>query len=145
MQQKWQKMVVESDANHRINPSIFNLILMQPTRWCHVHHPPSCLYQSWGQTEKHTTDFKAKPKEIVAIDFDAKPEKTVATGFETKPKKTITSGFEVKPEKTVTVVLRPNHWQTVNFGFEAQPRNSRSSYSRVWCRPHTALPDLSIV
>jgi hypothetical protein len=58
--------------------------------------------------------------------------------------------------KTVRVVLRSNHSQTVAIGFEAQtmrnrlsgfeaqPRNSRSSSPRVRCRPHTAPPDLSI-
>jgi hypothetical protein len=40
--------------------------------------------------------------------------------------------------------LRPNHSQTVDLGFEAQPRNSRSSSPRARCRPHTAPPNLSI-
>jgi hypothetical protein len=30
--------VAGSDAAHRIDPSVFNLPLMQPPRWCHVHH-----------------------------------------------------------------------------------------------------------
>jgi hypothetical protein len=34
--------------------------------------------------------------------------------------------FEAKPAKTGWVVLRPNHSQTVDLGFEAQPRNLRS-------------------
>jgi hypothetical protein len=46
--------------------------------------------------------------------------------------------------ETVPVVLRSNHWQTVDFGFDAQPRNSCSSSSRARCRPHTVSPDLSI-
>jgi hypothetical protein len=44
----------------------------------------------------------------------------------------------------VPVVLRPNNYQTVDLGFEAQLRNQRSSSSRARCRPHTAPPDLSI-
>jgi hypothetical protein len=46
--------------------------------------------------------------------------------------------------KTVRVVLRPNHSQTVDLGFEAQPRNTHSSSPRARCRPHTAPPDLLI-
>jgi hypothetical protein len=45
--------------------------------------------------------------------------------------------------KTVRVVLRPNHSQTVDLGFEAQPGNSCSSSPRARCKPHTAPPDLS--
>jgi hypothetical protein len=44
----------------------------------------------------------------------------------------------------VQVILRPNHSQTVDLGFKAQPRNSRFSSPCAWCRPHTASPDLSI-
>jgi hypothetical protein len=57
---------------------------------------------------------------------------------------TVTTGFEIKPEKTVLVVLRPNHSQTIDPGFEAQPRNSRSLSLRACCTPHMAPPDLSI-
>jgi hypothetical protein len=92
--------------------------------------PPSWF---WGSTKKFTTGFKAKPGEIVATDFVAKSEKTIATGFEAKSK------------KTVSIVLRPNHWQTIDHGFEAQPRNPHSSFSRAQCRPHTSSPDLSII
>jgi hypothetical protein len=46
--------------------------------------------------------------------------------------------------KTVRVGLRPNHSQTIDLGFNDQPRNSCSSSPRAWCRPHTAPPDLSI-
>jgi hypothetical protein len=62
-----------------------------------------------------------------------KLEKTVATGFEAKLEKIITIGFEAKSEKTI------------DLGFEAQPRNSCPSSPRARYRPHTALPDLSIV
>jgi hypothetical protein len=43
------------------------------------------------------------------------------------------------------VVLRPNHRQTIDLGFEAQPRNPCSSSPRARCRLHTALPDLLII
>jgi hypothetical protein len=79
-----------------------------------------------GSTKKPTADFEAKPGEIVTTSFEAKLEKTVTTGFEAKPAKTVAVGFEAKPLETVQVVLRPNHSQTVNLGFEAQPRNPRS-------------------
>jgi hypothetical protein len=110
----------------------------------------------WGATKKLITGIEAKPGEIVVTSFEAKLEKTVATGFEDKSEKTVAPGFEaklletvaasfeVKPAKIVWVVLRLNHSQTVNLGFEAQPRNPRSSSLCVRCRPHTAPPDLSI-
>jgi hypothetical protein len=92
----------------------------------------------WGSTKKPTTDFKAKLGETIATSFeaklektvtagfDAKPLETVAAGFEAKPLETVATGFEAKPVKTVRVVLRPNHSQTVDLSFEAQPKNSRS-------------------
>jgi hypothetical protein len=92
----------------------------------------------WGSTKKPTAGFEAKPGETVATSFEAKLEKTVTTGFEAKPVKTVTTGFEAKPPETIVigfeakpvetvwVVLRPNHSQIVNLGFEAQPRNPRS-------------------
>jgi hypothetical protein len=61
-----------------------------------------------GSTQKHNTDFEAKPGEIVATIFEGKLKKTVATGF------------EAKTEKTVSGVLRLNHWQTVAIDFEDQ-------------------------
>jgi hypothetical protein len=110
----------------------------------------------WGSTKKPTSGFEAKLGETVATSFDVKLEKTVTTSFEAKLEKTVTAGFEAKlpeivatgfeakPAKTVRVVLRPNHSQTVDLGFEAQPRNPRSSFPRAQCRPHTAPADLSI-
>jgi hypothetical protein len=122
----------------------------------------------WGSTKKLIIGFEAKPGEtiatsfeaklekIVATDFEAKPAKTitagfeaklletVTAGFEAKPLETVTTGFEAKPVKTVQVILRPNHSQTVDLGFEAQPRNPRSSSPRARCRLHMAPPDLLI-
>jgi hypothetical protein len=68
----------------------------------------------WGSTKKPTTGFEVKPGE------------TVATSFEAKPAKIAAAGFEVKPLEIVQVILRSNHSQTVDLGFEAQPRNLRS-------------------
>jgi hypothetical protein len=85
--------------------------------------PPPWL---WGSTKKPTTGFDPKPLESVVTSFEAKLEKTVATGFEARPEKTVVAGFEAKPLETVQMVLRPNHSQTVDLGFEAQPRNPRS-------------------
>jgi hypothetical protein len=80
----------------------------------------------WGSTKKPTTGFEAKLGETVTTSFEAKLEKIVASDFEAKPLETVATGFEAKPAKTVRVVLRPNHSQTVDLGFEAQPRNPRS-------------------
>jgi hypothetical protein len=80
----------------------------------------------WGSTKKPTTGFEAKSGETIITSFEAKMEKTVAAGFEAKPPKTVVTSFEAKPVKTVWVVLRPNHSQTVDLGFKAQPRNPRS-------------------
>jgi hypothetical protein len=89
------------------------------------------------------TSFEAKLEKTVATDFEAKPAKTIATDFEAKPPETVSPGFEVKPGKIVRVVLRPNHSQTVELGFEAQPRNLRSYSPRARCRPHTTPPNPS--
>jgi hypothetical protein len=85
--------------------------------------------------------FEAKPVETVVVGFDAKPLETVATGFKAKLLETVATGFDVKPVKTVRVVLRLNHSQTIDLGFEAQLRNLCSSSPHARCRPHTASPD----
>jgi hypothetical protein len=80
----------------------------------------------WGSTKKPTTGFEAKSEETVATSFKAKLEKIVAADFEAKPLETVATSFEVKPAKIVRVVLKPNHSQTIDHGFEAQSRNTRS-------------------
>jgi hypothetical protein len=75
-------------------------------------NPPSSWF--WGSIKKPTTGFQAKPGE------------TVATSFEVKLEKTVVPSFEDKPAKSVWVILRQNHSQTVDLGFEDQPRNPRS-------------------
>jgi hypothetical protein len=67
-----------------------------------------------SQTKKLTTGFEVKLGETVTTDFEAKTVKTVAAGFETKLL------------ETVRVVLRPNHSQTTDLHFKAQPRNPHS-------------------
>jgi hypothetical protein len=47
--------------------------------------------------------------------------------------RTVTTGFETKPG------------EIVDLGFEAKPRNLRSSSPCAWCRPHTVSLDLLIV
>jgi hypothetical protein len=47
------------------------------------------------------------------------------TDFEAKPGETVATSFDAKLAKTIRVVLSPNHSQTVDLGFEAQPRNPR--------------------
>jgi hypothetical protein len=78
------------------------------------------------QAEAGRTGFEAKLGETITTGFEAKPAKTVAAGFEAKPLETVAIGFEAKPAKTIRVVLRPNHSQAVDLGFESQPRNPRS-------------------
>jgi hypothetical protein len=89
---------------------------------------PNQSYRFWGPNRKtlHHLDFEAKPGETVDTSFEAKLAKTIAAGFEAKPLETFATGFEAKSVKTVWVVLRPNHSQTVDLGFEAEPRNPRS-------------------
>jgi hypothetical protein len=89
--------------------------------------------------------FEAKLGEIITTSFKAKLEKTVTTGFEAKPEKTVAVGFEAKPPETVRVVLRPNHSQTVDPGFKAQPRNTRFSSPRARCRPVSSAPGLLLL
>jgi hypothetical protein len=62
----------------------------------------------------------------VTASFEAKLLEIVATCFEAKPLETVATGFEAKPVKIVRVDLRPNHSQTIDLGFKAQSRNSRS-------------------
>jgi hypothetical protein len=87
-------------------------------------------------------DFEAMP-ETITVGFEAKPLETIAAGFEAKLPETVTTSFEAKPAKTIRVILRPNHSGTIDHGFEAQPRNPRSSSPCARCGPHTAPPILS--
>jgi hypothetical protein len=64
--------------------------------------------------------------------------------------------FEAQTKKPSWWFWGPNHQTTAvgfeaqigkpdDLGFEAQPRNSRSSSPYAWCRSHTMSPDLPIV
>jgi hypothetical protein len=86
-----------------------------------------------AKTEKLSLWFLGPNHQIVAVSFDVKSDKTVATDFDTKS------------EKTIPVDLRPNYWQVIDLGFDAQPRNMWSSSPHAQCRPHTASSDLLIV
>jgi hypothetical protein len=99
----------------------------------------------WGSNHQTVAvGFETQTRKPSTIGFKAKLRETVATGFEAKSGETVVTDFKAKLEDTVQVVLWLNHWQTVDLGFEAQPRNTRSSSSRVQCRPHMASPDLPI-
>jgi hypothetical protein len=52
--------------------------------------------------------------------------------------------FESQITKSELLILRSNHSQTIDLGFETRPRNPRFSSPRARCRSHTAPPDLSI-
>jgi hypothetical protein len=79
----------------------------------------------------------------VCLIFSPKPRNR-HSDFEAQITKLELSVLRLKPKKTVRVVLSPNHSQTVDLGFEDQPRNPRSSSPHARCRPHIAPPDLSI-
>jgi hypothetical protein len=140
------------------DPFGFDVQTKKPSRWFWGPNHQTVAVGFEAQTRKPsttgikaklgetiTTGFEAKLEKTVTTGFVAKPEKTVATDFAAKLEKTIATSFEVKPEKTVPVVLRPNYWQTVDLGFEAQPKYPWSSSPRAWCRSHIASPDLLIV
>jgi hypothetical protein len=91
------------DPNHKTRAASFEAQTEKP--------PPPWF---WSSTKKPTASFEVKPG------------KTVATSFKAKLVKTVASGFEGKPLETVRVVLRSNHSQIVDLGFEAQSRNPRS-------------------
>jgi hypothetical protein len=127
-----------------------------PSRWFCDATDKHNLLGFEAQTKKPPQWFWGPNHQTVAADFEGQiknPQppwfwgstKKPTTNFEAKSGETVTTDFEVKPEKTVSVVLKLNHWQTVDLGFEAQPRNSRSSSPRTRCRPHTTLPNLPIV
>jgi alkanesulfonate monooxygenase SsuD/methylene tetrahydromethanopterin reductase-like flavin-dependent oxidoreductase (luciferase family) len=89
------------------------------------------------KTINHRGDFEnqiTKPELLVLRPKPGNPPppwfwgstKKPTVGFEAKSGETVATSFEAKLEKTVRVVLRPNHSQTIDLGFEAQPRNPRS-------------------
>jgi hypothetical protein len=110
--------------NHRGDFEVQITKLELPVLRPKPENPPPHWF--WGSTKKLTTGFEIKPGETVATSFEVKPAKTVTIGFEANPVETVATGFEATLVKTVREVLRPNHSQTVDLGFEAQPKNSRS-------------------
>jgi hypothetical protein len=72
--------------------------------------------------------LKSQNHQTIVVSFETQTRKPEATtGFKAKPGEIITTGFEVKPGETVPVILRLNHRQTIDLGFDAQPRYSCSS------------------
>jgi hypothetical protein len=118
------------------------------SRWSKPSNLDACpasssLHRFCGTTDKPKSRWFWGPNhQSISASFRAQTEKS--TGFEAKLEKTLTTGFKVKPEKTVWVVLRSNHSQTIDLGYEAQPRNLRFSSPHARCRSHTVPPDLSI-
>jgi hypothetical protein len=130
------------------NPSQIYFHAKQAARSQHVSRAdllPSVLWSN-QQTEaclvlmpkprNHRGDFKAqitkselpvlRPKlgNLLPPWFWGSTKKPTA-GFEAKPGETVVTSFDAKLTKTARVVLRSNHSQTVDLGFEAQPRNPR--------------------
>jgi hypothetical protein len=103
----------------------------------------------------HLSVLRRKLKSLLPLGFEAQTKKpswwfcgpnhqTTAAYFRPKPgnpsewfcgqtTRTVATGFEAKPG------------ETINLGFEVEPRNSCSSSPCAQCRPHTASPYLSIV
>jgi hypothetical protein len=109
---------------------------------------PSSIRRFCSATDKPKSAwFWCPNQETVAVILRIKsPTKspTVVVGFVIQTE-TRATGFEAKPEKTIPMVLRSNHWQTVDLGFEAQPRNMWFSSPCARCRPYISPPDFSIV
>jgi hypothetical protein len=104
-----------------------------------------CLLAFEAQTKKQLWWFWGTNHQTVSVGFEAQSEKPATTGFEVKPEKTVQAVLRLNHWQTVPLVLRSNHWQTVKLGFEAQPRNPRSSSPCARYRPYTASLDLSII
>jgi hypothetical protein len=90
------------------------------------------------------------------IGFVAQPRNHSPLGFKAQTKnppqwfwglnhQSIAAGFKAQTEKPNPVVLRPNHWQTVDLDFEAKPRNPCFSSPCAQYRPHTTSHDLLII
>jgi hypothetical protein len=110
---------------------------------CVSCRPPSFCFVA--QPKNYHDNFKAKitKSELSVLrPQTGKLEPPVLRPNQRKPSPSV---LRANWRKTIRVVLRSNHSQTVDLGFEAQPRNPRSSSPRARCRPHTAPPDLSIV
>jgi hypothetical protein len=140
----WSKPIYPDVCTTPSHPSVD--FVAQPTnRSLLSFEAPNCTFRFWDSNREtlHYLGFEAQPRNR-RHRFWGQTRETVTTGFEAKTKKTVATDFEAKTEKTVIVILRPNHWQTVDLNFEAQPRNLRSSSPRARCRPYTVSLDLSI-
>jgi hypothetical protein len=125
--------------------------MKQPARSWRVSHTAAPSHQFCDSTDKPKPDWFWDPnQETVTVILRLKSpnrscrfwgpnrETLYHLGFEAQPRNRCHQfwgqhgenrrhRFEAKPEKTVPVILRLNHWQTIDLSFEAQLRNSRSS------------------
>jgi hypothetical protein len=101
------------------------------------------LHRFYGATDKpKPACFLGSNQETIAVILRFKsPNRSYR--FWGPNRETHATDFEVKMGETAPVVLKPNHWQTVDLSFEA-PKKSRSSSPRAQCRSHTVSPDLPI-
>jgi hypothetical protein len=103
---------------------------------------PSVLWRN-RQTETHLV-LRPKPKNHRHQFWDQTGE-NCRYRFWGQIGKNRLSGFEAKPLTNHRHRFwGPNRWETVDLGFEAQPRNLLSSSPHARCRSHTVPPDLSI-
>jgi hypothetical protein len=98
----------------------------KPSRWFWVTNHQTRAADFEAQIGKPSTTLVLRLNQESYHWFWGQTEKTVTTNFEAKLVKTVAAGFKAKPAKTVWVVLKLNHSQTIDLGFEAQPRNPRS-------------------
>jgi hypothetical protein len=105
---------------------------------------PSFLHRFCGATDRPKSGWfwGSNQKTVTMILRLKSPNRSCQ--FWGRNQETWAIGFEVKIEKIVLVVLRPNHWQTVDLDFEAQSRNLHFPSPRARCRPRIAPPYLSI-
>jgi hypothetical protein len=82
----------------------------------HLHPPTGVVAQPTNHSPLY---FGAQTKKLSRW-FWGSSHQTTDTGFEAQTRKPEATSFEVKLWETVIVVLRPNHWQIVDLGFEAK-------------------------
>jgi hypothetical protein len=101
-----------------------SVLRRKPTNLLHLvlrPKPRNCHSDFVGQITKPYLQILRPKPEILSDRFWGQNTRTIAIGFKIKPGK------------------------TVDRGFEAELRNPCSSSSCAQCRPHTMLPDLSMV
>jgi hypothetical protein len=130
--EKGKVMVAGSDVACHIDPSVFNMISMQPLWWCHIHHPrnastcfearlgnykPTCFHvkqatRSWRVPRANSIILSVlwRNRQTVAWLILSPNQETVVVIL--RPKLLNRScWFWVRNHQTVPVVLKPNHWK----------------------------------